>query len=373
MAKRILYVTDYPVGAVSGYAGIAKALCTGLVNLGYDVKVIGIGNKGEEHWENFSIIPVDTLQEAQAAIHNLSYLWKQDIVITAMDIPMQIRLFKVLTHKNYKHIAITPMENGPLCQTWAAGLLEFDRVFFISELGKKEAEKVGLRNVDHLQIGINLTEWFPARDGEKKLAREKLGFLEDEKVILTVADNQERKNLWAGMAIIQKMKKDHPDEKFKYVIVTRLQSIAGWNLQDLAYSMNIQNEFIGFERGINQEKLRLLFVCADAYLQTSKAEGYGLPILEAMAMRLPVVATNTGAMSEILADGRGWLVPSDYDFIDCWGNSLRSMISIEKGSFWLSDALIHGASNSAYLYAKTLSWNIGTNQIKDCIEELCKN
>jgi glycosyltransferase involved in cell wall biosynthesis len=61
----------------------------------------------------------------------------------------------------------------------------------------------------------------------------------------------------------------------------------------------------------------------------SKAEGLGIPILEAMACEIPVVATDTGAIWELLSDGRGYLVPEKYGFIDVWGNSWRSMADIE--------------------------------------------
>lgn len=47
----------------------------------------------------------------------------------------------------------------------------------------------------------------------------------------------------------------------------------------------------------------------DAFLIPSRCEGFGLPILEAMACRTPVVGFPTGAAPELIAEGGGRLVP----------------------------------------------------------------
>lgn len=52
-----------------------------------------------------------------------------------------------------------------------------------------------------------------------------------------------------------------------------------------------------------------LYAACDGWLFTSRAEGFGLPILEAMACRTPVLATAAGAAPELIAPGRnGWLI-----------------------------------------------------------------
>ena len=61
-----------------------------------------------------------------------------------------------------------------------------------------------------------------------------------------------------------------------------------------------------------QNRLRELYGRCDAWLFGSRVEGFGLPILEAMACRTPVIGTPAGAAPELIADGGGILVrPED--------------------------------------------------------------
>jgi glycosyltransferase involved in cell wall biosynthesis len=63
-----------------------------------------------------------------------------------------------------------------------------------------------------------------------------------------------------------------------------------------------------------QARLRELYAACDAWLFSSRTEGFGMPILEAMACRTPVIATPAGAAPELLAGGGGILVkPEDPD------------------------------------------------------------
>jgi glycosyltransferase involved in cell wall biosynthesis len=64
-----------------------------------------------------------------------------------------------------------------------------------------------------------------------------------------------------------------------------------------------------FVRQPAQDQLKHLYGQCDAWLFGSRSEGFGLPLLEAMASRTPVIATRAGAAPELLAGGRGWLVP----------------------------------------------------------------
>ncbi len=70
-------------------------------------------------------------------------------------------------------------------------------------------------------------------------------------------------------------------------------------------------EFTDYTLRPDESVIPRLYACCDAWLWPSRREGFGLPILEAMACRTPVVATTAGAAPSLVADGAGILVPSD--------------------------------------------------------------
>ena len=386
---KILVLTDMDSN-FSGYRAICAPLFTKLSEMGYEVKIVGLSNRGDEHPYPFSILPATNLEEANAIAGNVLQLWQPQIFICAMDLPVQaiikeklnphlqeIKLQDGTIIPAKKYIAITPLENGPLCLSWAAPLFNMNAVFFISELGKQEALKVGVQ-AEHLQVGVDTVSWRPAFDGEKEKLREGLGIPQDAFVVLTVADNQERKNLWAGMEAVARLKKEVGERPVRYILVTREQSPFGWKLRDLAVSLGINQEYMCFERGMPQKDLWALYAVADIYLQPSKAEGLGLPVLDAMCCKIPVVATDTGAMHELLIGGKGLLVPPAYEFTDVWGNEKRSMIDVEllkKNLFhiiseeekaWSNDEM----TSLAYEYVTRRTWDIPAKQISDKIREL---
>jgi glycosyltransferase involved in cell wall biosynthesis len=61
-----------------------------------------------------------------------------------------------------------------------------------------------------------------------------------------------------------------------------------------------------------QDQIPAIYASCDAWLFASRIEGFGLPILEAMACRTPVIGTPAGAAPELIAQGGGVLVkPQD--------------------------------------------------------------
>jgi glycosyltransferase involved in cell wall biosynthesis len=60
------------------------------------------------------------------------------------------------------------------------------------------------------------------------------------------------------------------------------------------------------------EDLAPLLATWDLFVQPSRAEGFGLAALDAMAAGVPVIASAVGGLVELIEDGRsGWLVPAD--------------------------------------------------------------
>ncbi len=60
-----------------------------------------------------------------------------------------------------------------------------------------------------------------------------------------------------------------------------------------------------------QTSIPAIYARCDAWIWASRAEGFGLPLLEAMACGTPLIATPAGAAPELVEEGGGMLVPSE--------------------------------------------------------------
>ena len=141
----------------------------------------------------------------------------------------------------------------------------------------------------------------------------------------------------------------------------------------MALKFDINQEVTTMNRGMPSENLWSLYAMSNCFLLTSKAEGLGLPIMESMCVGIPAVATDTGAIHELLQDGRGFLIPSEYDFIDVWGNSLRSMVNIEYIKVVIEGLIEKDKpeySIAARQFMETKTWDKPAKQLSDKIEEL---
>ena len=69
-----------------------------------------------------------------------------------------------------------------------------------------------------------------------------------------------------------------------------------------------------------------VLMALDIFALTSRSEGFGLAVAEAMASGLPCVTFDVGALSELIVDGQsGFLVPANDP--DAFGNALSRLIS----------------------------------------------
>ena len=86
-----------------------------------------------------------------------------------------------------------------------------------------------------------------------------------------------------------------------------------------------------------QDQLRAIYASADVWLCASEREGFGLPSLEAMACRCPVVVTRCGGPSDFVEDGRnGYFV----DVGDAEAMAERIVMIVSDKTRWkrMSDA-----------------------------------
>lgn len=375
---KLIWISDLDVKG-SGYSNISTPLCKGLAERGHEIKVIGLSYKGEEHTFPFSLIPAMNLHESLSIAQIIYNAWGFDVCIVALDIPLQERILISMKDRPFKYVGIMPIEADPLCFTWATILMQMDKALIISQFGTDEAIKIGIP-AEHIQIGIDTQSWRLPTKEERSAIRTSFGLNEDTFIVLTVADNQERKNIGRAMEIFSDFIQDGKDAK--YILVTREHNNVGWRLRDLAQELEISQNFIIFERGMGFKELWSIYALADVFLLTSKAEGLGMPILESFATGVPVIGTNCTAIKELLEAGGGFLL----DYADCeppyrdpFGNGHRYFAKREHGVELLERVYNYTRKRTktfnkltigAREYAESRTWDIAINKLDEVLKTL---
>lgn len=372
---KLLYLSDADLRG-SGYLNLSVPLLTGLASRGYEIKEIGLGYDGREHNYPFSILPAANFSESNTQLYNLIHLWKPDILCVSLDIPLQINIMRFMLNNKCQipYVGIFPIEGDPLCMTWAMQIMGMQAQLCISQFGTEECNKAGVP-AKHLQIGVDTVSWKMPTESERKVIRESMGIEPNEFVILCVADNQERKNLSRTFEIIQKFAEDKY-KKFKFWLITREHNSSGYELRDYAGELGINDQVWIFERGMPFKDLWSFYAGADCFLLTSKSEGLGMPVLEAMSVGLPVIGTDCTGIHEHLYPDKGYLISPEYVMRDPWGNSRRYMASVKIGESLLSKVYFDWlkgnfpVQEAARKYVEERSWNIAVETLDNTIRRV---
>jgi glycosyltransferase involved in cell wall biosynthesis len=134
------------------------------------------------------------------------------------------------------------------------------------------------------------------------LPREVSDRLQADPFMLSVGIRKERKNLRMGVEVLSRT------PGLRWVVVG--DSYPEWEkVESLAAAAGVADRMIVLERQ-SDAILKALYQAAAFLLFPSRYEGFGLPIIEALAGGTPVIASRTTSTGEVLGDA-GWLCDPD--------------------------------------------------------------
>jgi len=174
-----------------------------------------------------------------------------------------------------------------------------DHVITVSEYSKNdicktyhiEPEKI---TVTHEGAG---TEFFPR---DKEVCREQVArkYGIQAPFLLYVGRLQERKNLRRLLSAFARVKQMGAEQKL--VLVGKKDWMLG-SIQAHAESLGLQDSVISTGY-VSSEDLPVFYNAAEAFVFPSIFEGFGLPVIEAMACGLPVLTSYGSSLEEIAGD-----------------------------------------------------------------------
>lgn len=175
-----------------------------------------------------------------------------------------------------------------------------DRVIVVSSFTKNEVIDVFGIQEEKIQVIYNgVAAHFSQIEDKGAIEQVFKKYGIDGNYILFVGKLEARKNL-AGLIEAFRLFKKESKLEHKMVLVGSL----GWKAEEILEKLD--------EYGLQEDVVRLGYVCdedlpflmngADVFLYPSLYEGFGIPVLEAMACGTPVVASNTTSLPEVVGD-----------------------------------------------------------------------
>jgi glycosyltransferase involved in cell wall biosynthesis len=323
---RILWSSNSPFVS-SGYGQQTAIACKRLKEMGHDVSIFAFyGLQGARtDWGDIPIYPNNPSDWGLTHAPIFYDDFKADVYISLVD----VWVLNGLDGK-IKHVPWMPIDHDPapgmVIQTLKQSL-GLVKPIAMSRFGQKQLEKHGIESY-YIPHTVN-TELFKPDEETRKFAREKYQW-QDKFVIGTVGTNHtERKNWTTGMKAVSMFAKKHPGEVVYYMHTnpndTRGISLAaftdtkGIRHNGLKEALDL-NDICKFPSqaeiniGIPQETMARMYNVLDVFLLPSKGEGFGVPLIEAMACGTPTITTNCTAQPEIVGN-TGWLIK---DLIPEW-------------------------------------------------------
>jgi len=164
---------------------------------------------------------------------------------------------------------------------------------------KERLEAAGYRIIDLVYHGID-TSLFKDVPSLGAKARAKLGIKEDTFIVSYIASDHRRKGHDYAARVIKAVGKKDP--KIKFVIMS------GTGAEK--FYRGLENVmFISKFGSLAEESIKTIYGLADLYSQFSLIEGFGLPVLEALASSKPVIHGDYKPLSEITSPESSFRVP----------------------------------------------------------------
>jgi len=224
---------------------------------------------------------------------------------------------------------------------------------FFSKNEIVELLKISPEKVQVVYCGCNKN--FRIIDDIIEIDRMRLKYNLPKNFILHVGTLEPRKNITTLVLAFNLLKKKELIEHKLIICGNR-----GWYYDDIynkVRELKLEKEVV-FTGYIPNEDLPFLYNMADVFVLPSLYEGFGLPVLEAMACGCPVVSSNTSSIPEVVGDAGILVDPYNIDEI------ANGILKIIKDEELRNDLIKRGVEQS-----KMFSWENTAKQILDIFEE----
>lgn len=381
----------------TGQARVGREIAMAIVRAGHEVCYIGYyENPPKPQQFPFTVIPCQNRYFGSDVFDNAFRKEQWDVLITIGDMWRLDYLTdpkRCLSRRFFQWIAYTAIDgealNGGLPKFLHPTFRNPDRVIAYTEYGRD----VILKSLEEMQgevgmiyHGVDPKVFYPHTQEKRNEIRKRFGF-GNRFVFLVVSRNQGRKNIpeifkaWRLVCLDETMPNAslfphmNFDKEPMGLSISQLMETFGFpelNKQNIMFMHGVAHGPSGIDLP-DENMLNDLYNAADCLVMAG-SEGFGLPCIEAMACKLPVIALEHSATKELCADGRGMLVPVAYEITGMYMHE-RPFPSIE-GLAKAMKTMYHDVDlrtqmvEKAYRFASQHSWTTKGEEWRKEIERL---
>jgi glycosyltransferase involved in cell wall biosynthesis len=156
-----------------------------------------------------------------------------------------------------------------------------------------------------LRHGVRRQSFHPASADERREARRRLNWHDEHFVFANVGVATWNKGIDILIAAFATLRKSHPHVRlvlkdhaglYGMGVDQTMRKVAQANPGLL--TQDVLDSIALISGNLSQQQLRALYICADCYVSPYRAEGFNLPVLEAIACGTPVIVTAGGATDD---------------------------------------------------------------------------
>jgi len=293
----------------SGYGRVSREVVSRLVKHGFDIIYHGYQSSGKLHLVDgtFKMLDAGGAEYGMNVLSKYFKKYNRDVLITLFDI---WAFFGKIESLCLPWIAYFPIDAEPVSVPLSEPLKHaFKRVCF-SEFAERELKKVGLDSTI-IYHGVDTKIYKPLSENKKKELRKKAGIPENAFLVGTNGVNRfERKDFPRMIRIFAEfVKKNKAKDAILYI------HASPHGKEGTSYSLIELGRLYGIEKQLKfpphlpfeDSGLVKMYNTLDVYFSTSRAEGCGLPILEAQACGVPAIVPDNSAQPEWVR-GHGWIM-----------------------------------------------------------------
>jgi len=297
----------------SGYGKVTKNVTTRLVQHGYKVIVSAYYGCEPGGMLNYNGVYVVASKEGQFGIESARKHCNQ------LGVDISILHTDWWAFSPFPRIMKYPCIYSPMDHiNYPEEILTFTRAYRrIIALAKFQKEYLKTEGIDSIVIphGIDLSLYKPLN---KELCKKEFNIEEGKFVFGTVGANSDKEDRKFHLGMMKAMRyflDNNPDVKdIVWLYHTNPSDPRGLPLLWMMKKMKLENIIRFtlpdvFNIGLSEDKLVRMYNTMDVHLLCSKREGFGLPILESQACKVPNIVHDFSSMPE-LVKGHGWIAKS---------------------------------------------------------------